>query len=152
MIETRPFQQDDWNVLLNLANQAVPVAAQENADWLESRKAVDESQRLRRHYVATQSETPVGYGCLEQQSDTPQSLRVYVVSSPANLQGEVGTLLYARLLQDARGLKAASLWAREFQDDEFIREFFTSRGFVETQRFTLPNQPPMVVFTLSLAM
>jgi hypothetical protein len=45
---------------------------------------------------------------------------------------------------------AAQLWAREYQEDEAIREFFTGRGFVEVQRFTLPNQLPMVVYSFDL--
>jgi N-acetylglutamate synthase-like GNAT family acetyltransferase len=130
-MELRPFPRADWDVLHNLANQAVPFAPQENAEWLEHRKAFDESQRIRRHYIATRNETPVGYGCLEQQSDDPGWFRVYVVCSPAHLDGEAGNLLYAQLLQDAKELRATTLWAREFERDEPIREFFTSLGFDE---------------------
>jgi N-acetylglutamate synthase-like GNAT family acetyltransferase len=150
MIEIRPFQQDDWHVLLDLANQAVPFAPQENIEWLAYRKAFDESKRIRRHYLAFDSGTPVGYGCLEQQSESLDSLRIYVVADPVNLRGEVGKLLYTQLLYDAQELKATVLWARELQDDEPIRDFFTGYGFEEVQRFTVDNHLPMVVFTLNL--
>jgi N-acetylglutamate synthase-like GNAT family acetyltransferase len=150
MIELRPFRQEDWWVLLNLANQAVPFAPQENAEWLEYRKAFDESTHIRHHYIATEDEVPVGYGCLEQQSDDPKTLRIFVVCSPANLNGKVGNHIYEQLLQDVRELEAVHLWAREFQEDEPIREFFTGRGFKEARRFTLPNQPPMIVYSLDL--
>lgn len=151
MTELRPFRHADWGVLLDLANQAVPFAPQENVEWLEHRKAFDVTKRIRRHYIAAKNETPVGYGCLEQQSDCPDSFRIYVVSSPANLRGEVGNLLYTQLLQDAKELRATNLWAREFEKDGPIREFFTSRGFTEVQRFTIPDKPPMVVFKLGVA-
>ena len=151
MIKIRPFQQEDWAVLLNLANQAVPFAPQENAEWVEYRKAFDESMSIRRHYIATDSEIPVGYGCLEQQNDDPQKLRVFVVCNPENLHGKVSNRLYERILQDAKELGVAHLWAREFQEDEAIRKFFTGRGFVEVRRFTLPNQLPMVVYSFDLA-
>lgn len=152
MIQIRPFQPDNWNILLDLANQAVPFAPQENIEWLEYRKAFDESERIRRHYLATDGGKPVGYGCLEQQSDALESLRIYVVTNPINLCGEVGDLLYAQLLHDAQELETTSLWARELQGDEPIRDFFTRRGFVEVQRFTVDNHLPMIVYNLNLVM
>ena len=150
MINIRPFQPSDWNLLLDLANQAVPFAPKENADWLEYRKAFDESARTRRHYMALNDGLPVGYGGLEQQDDAPEKLRMYVVCDPQNLRGEVGDQLCAQLLSEARALGATQLWAREFQADESAREFFTGHGFVESRRFTLPDQPPMVIYELKL--
>jgi len=150
MISIRPFDPADWDALLDLANAAVPFAPQENAQWLAYRRAFDESRQFRRHFLALDGDRPVGYGCLEQQGDDPARLRIFVVCSPTDLQGEVGRLLYDRLLLAARSLGATRLWAREFQEDEPIRAFFTGRGFVETQRLTLPDQRPMVVFTLTL--
>ncbi len=38
MIQLRPFSKDDFDLLLDLANQAVPFAPQENMDWLEARR------------------------------------------------------------------------------------------------------------------
>lgn len=151
MIDIRPFHPTDWGVLLDLANQAVPFAPQENAEWLEYRKAFDESRRVRRHYLAVDSDRPVGYGGLEQQGDAPDSLRVYVVASPAHLHGEVGARLYARLLQDTQELRTTHLWAREFQSDAQARAFFLSHGFAESEPFVPPGQKPIVVFNLHLA-
>lgn len=150
MLKIRPFQQDDWPILLDLTNQAAPFAPQENAEWLEYRQAFDESKRVQRHFLAVDGGTPVGYGSLEQQGDSAESLRVYVVASPEKLRGEVGDLLFARLLQEAQELKAADLWAREFQEDKPIREFLTGHGFAEVEQFTLAGQLPMVVFRLEL--
>lgn len=151
MIELKPFEQEHWNILLKLANQAVPFAPQENEEWLEYRKAFDESTRIRRHYLAFDGETPVGYGSLEQQSDDAGLLRVYVVASPDNLHDGGGDTLFTQLLQDAQELGAKTLWVREFQDDKPICEFFSSHGFVEDQRITLPNYLPMIMFKLNLS-
>jgi N-acetylglutamate synthase-like GNAT family acetyltransferase len=151
-IEIHPFRLEewDWEVLLELANQAVPFAPEGNREWLAYRKAFDESKRLRRHYMARDREKPLGYGCIEQQREDPQWLRIYVVCSPENLQDQVGQRLYDTLLQDANELGIAHLWAQEYQKDAPIREFLTSRGFVEVNRFTLPDQLPMVVYVLDL--
>src|SRR5260221_8421760 len=146
MIEIRPFQPEDFNSLLELANQAVPFAPKENQEWFEHRKAFDESRRLRRHYIATDAAIRVGYGGLEQQSDDPKSLRLYVVCSPERLKGETGSALLARLMLDAKELGAATLWTRELQDDEPACNFFAQHGFIETQRLTPPNYSTVVVF------
>ncbi len=150
MIDVRLFRPADWDVLLDLANEAIPFAPQDNLDWLSHRRAFDESSRLRRHYLALRGDEPVGYGGLEQQSEDPGLLRVFVVASPTDLRGEVGDLLYERLLDDARSLGTSELWARELQADEPVQAFLTSHGFVEAQRFTLPDLPSMVVFRLGL--
>jgi hypothetical protein len=34
-IEIRPFRQEDFDLLPDLSNQAMPFAPQENAEWLE---------------------------------------------------------------------------------------------------------------------
>ncbi len=151
MITLHPFQHEDFDILLELANQAVPFTPKENAEWLENRKAFDESRYTRRHYLAVDGGKPVGYGCLEQQGDDPKRLRVFVVCSPEHLQGEAGSLLYAQLMQDAKELGATRLWAREFQEDEPIQKFLLSRGFREYRRFSLPGQRPMVALSLDLA-
>jgi GNAT superfamily N-acetyltransferase len=151
MIEIRSFRPEDFRLLLDLANQAVPFAAEANAEWLEYRQAFDESQRLRRHYIAEDHHHhPVGYGCLEQQGNDPKTLRIYVVCSPQHLQADIGAVLYARLLHDAKDIGATLLWARELQDDRPACRFFVRHGFVETQRVTPLNISPVVVFQLAL--
>ncbi|MEP7359529.1 MAG: GNAT family N-acetyltransferase [Anaerolineales bacterium] len=150
MLEIRLFQDQDWNVLLDLANQAVPFAPAENAEWFDLRRSFDEAHRLRRHYLAWRDGRPAGYGGLEQQADNLLRLRAYVVAAPENLGGMVGTKLVAQLLADARELGAHTLWARELLDDLVARDFFLSCGFVETQRATPPNFPTVVVFELNL--
>jgi hypothetical protein len=109
MIEIRPFRQDDWAALLDLANEAVPFAPQGNMVWLNNRKAFDDTRWFRRQFVAAENEIPVGFGCIEQQSDDPLWLRVYVVCSPERMNGEVGARLYERVLQEAKESGAGHL-------------------------------------------
>jgi hypothetical protein len=40
MIALRPFELSDFELLLDLANQAVPFAPRENAHWLAARKSL----------------------------------------------------------------------------------------------------------------
>jgi N-acetylglutamate synthase-like GNAT family acetyltransferase len=150
MLEIRPFQPEDWDLLLPLANQAVPFAPAENAEWFDKRREFDAAHRMRRHYLAWQDDQPAGYGGLEQQDDGLERLRIYVVAAPENLAGAAGANLFAQLLADARELGARTLWARELLADEVARKFFTTHGFVETQRATPPNFPTVVVFELNL--
>ncbi|MBX2997653.1 MAG: hypothetical protein KF893_04020 [Caldilineaceae bacterium] len=152
MIALRPFDLSDFDLLLDLANQAVPFAPRENADWLAARKAFEESQAVRRHYIAyDMSDTNVlGYGCLEQQGETVHSLRIYVVCSPDRLAGEVGEKLFTQLLRDAAALGASHLWARELVGDEPIRQFFLNHGFRQTRHITIPDYPRMALFERSL--
>jgi N-acetylglutamate synthase-like GNAT family acetyltransferase len=150
LIHLRPFQPGDWGVLLELANQAVPFAPEDNQEWLRQRRDFDESARTRRQYLALRRNTPIGYGCLEQQSEGMKRLRTFVVCHPDYLRGEVGSRLFDRLLRDAARRGATHLWAREFQQDEPIRHFFTERSFEEVERITLPGIPPMVVLELIL--
>ena len=150
MTTIRPFQPTDWDFLLDLANQAVPFAPKENAEWLGYRQAFDESTRIRRHYMAVSDGIPMGYGGLEQQDDDPKKLRMYTVCNPQNMRGEVGDQLCAQLFSDAKVLGARQLWAREYQADEHARDFFTRHGFVDAQRFTVPDQPPLVIYQLEI--
>jgi N-acetylglutamate synthase-like GNAT family acetyltransferase len=150
MVEIRPFKPEDWGALLDLANQAVPFAFKENVAWLENRKSFDESRRIRRHYIAADNKIPVGYGCIEQQSDDAKWLRIYVVCSPDNLLGEVGARLYEIVLRNAQESGADYLWAQEYQQDQPIGKFFTGHGFEEVRRFTLPGELPMVVYQFDL--
>jgi N-acetylglutamate synthase-like GNAT family acetyltransferase len=150
MLDIRPFQPEDWDSLLDLANQAVPFALADNIEWVKLRRSFDSAHRKRRHYLAWQDGRPIGYGGLEQQGDGLDRLRAYAVAAPENLNGTVGTKLFAQLLADARELGARTLWAREFLADDVARAFFESCGFMETERATPPDYPAVVVFELNL--
>ena len=107
-------------------------------------------QNDRNTAVSTENDEPVGYGYLEQQGNDPASHYIYVLCSPSNIQSEVGSTLYARLLQDAKALGVRQLWARELQEDTPSCSFFAQQGFIETRRWTPPNYAPVMVLQLSL--
>ena len=141
----RNFQPEDWDAVLSLADLAVPFAPRENLVWFEFRKAFDEQRALRRHYIAEIDGAPAGYGAIEQQDDDPTRMRIFVVCRPDHLMSPVGEALFERLMADVGELGVSALWARELQADEPAICFFRGRGFIEIERFTLPNQPPMIV-------
>lgn len=147
----KAFRQEAWDLLLGLANQAVPFAPQENAEWLEFRKAFDETKYYRRHYIAWQEEQPIGYGCVEQQSDDAECLRGFVVCGAERMSTGVGKELFERLLADAKGMGAMHLWAREYEADDVARRFFLGCGFQEAKRFTPPGEKPVVVYTYQVS-
>jgi N-acetylglutamate synthase-like GNAT family acetyltransferase len=149
MITLHAFSAEEFGALLDLANQRNPFTPQQKAEWSDVRKAFDEYKRLSRYYLAIESGRAVGYGCIEQQGDDPSWLRIYLVGSPSDMQGEMGEQLYAQLLQDAKELKVAGLWAYELQANEIAQAFFMARGFAETERSAPPGQPPMVVYQLA---
>jgi N-acetylglutamate synthase-like GNAT family acetyltransferase len=45
---------------------------------------------------------------------------------------------------------ATNLWAREYQRDQAAEKFFKERGFKAVNRFELPDELPMVVYSLKI--
>ena len=150
MTKIRPFHPSDFGLLLELANQAVPFAPEGNQEWLEYRKSFDETRLFRYHCIAEENGEATGYGCLEQQSDDPAWLRIFVVCHPEKLGGKVGTRLFDHLLEKAKLTPATNLWAREYQRDQAAEQFFKEHGFEEVNRLELPDELPMVVHTLKI--
>ncbi len=110
-----------------------------NLEWLNYRKAFGESTFIRRHYTATESEIPGGYGFLEPQSDDLSWRCILVVCRLEDVRIDVGNCLYGKLIQDVKEMGTAHLWAFVFQEDQVIRKFFIRRGFLEKKQVTLPN-------------
>lgn len=118
--------------MLACADAAVPFDRPGNRDWLAHRQAFDETTHFRWQVLAEESGQVVGYGALEQQGDDPARLRLYVVAAQERL-ADVGN----RLVGAAMGFVPAGttkLFVREYEQDKPVRDFFTSHGFVETQR------------------
>ena len=69
----RPFGQEDveqdYHLLHVLSNSQVPQDPEGNREWQHNRRHFDETQRLRRHYIAHEGTTqePVAYAAIEQQ-------------------------------------------------------------------------------------
>lgn len=133
-----------------MANQAVPFAPDGNKEWLEYRKSFDANKLFRYHCIAEENGKATGYGCLEQQSDDPAWLRIFVVCHPEKPSGKVGSRLFDHLLEKAKITPATNLWAREYQRDQAAEKFFKERGFEEVNRFELPDDLPMVVYRLKI--
>jgi N-acetylglutamate synthase-like GNAT family acetyltransferase len=150
MATIRPFHSSDFGLLLELANQAVPFAPDGNKEWLEYRKSFDEDKFFRYHCIAEENGKATGCGCLEQQSDDPARLRIFVVCHPEELGGKVGSRLFDHLLEKAKMTPATNLWAREYQRDQAAEKFFKERGFEEAIRLDLPHELPMVVYSLKI--
>lgn len=150
-MKIRPFEEQDWPLLLDLANQALPFAPAENVEWLAMRQSLDETKYVRRHFLAFEDGQAVGYGSVEQSAEALPGLRMFVVCSPDRLLGEAGEMLYVRLIEAVCQAGEHLLWAREFQEDAAAEAFFTGHGFKTRQRFTLPGMRPMVIYTCELS-
>ncbi len=142
-MDLRPVQDDDWPVILELANAALPWDADGNLEWLENRK---QFSGRRRHYVAEDAATAqaLGYGAIEE-GPAPDSFRIFIVMDPALLPTKTGALLYDRLVADLQALEASGVWAREFAADTDILSFFKEKGFEEQSRFTPVGYRELVV-------
>ncbi len=138
----------DWPAILSLADTALPWDAYGNREWLANRKRF---AGQRRHYIAEQasSGSATGYGAAEEGPE-PGIFRLFVVMDPALLLTETGDLVYDRLAADLVDLEARLAWVREYADDTAILAFFTQKGFVERNRFTLPGHRKMVVLMKQL--
>ena len=66
-IHLRVTIESDWPGILRVANEALPGAADGNAEWLANRRAFVGTGRARRHYVALGPDGRiVGYGAIEE--------------------------------------------------------------------------------------
>lgn len=133
-LELREPRDEDWPAILALANQSVKdvpgAGAQE--EWLANRRA---SSPLRRHFVAVETGSLVGYAAMESHFDrVERGFRLFVVAPPAQ-RGRVGTLLYARLESLLAELRAAEAWFVEYAADRDFLAFLAERGFHEARRF-----------------
>ncbi len=139
----------DWEAILQPAFDALPWDDKGNQEWVQKRQAFD---GLRYHIVAENTENSiiVGYGSLEE-SPEKGMFRVYVGMSPERLLSGLGDSVYDHLSQKFTELNAQHLWAREYTKDTAIHAFFTSKGFIETERFKLDGYEEMFVMRKSLS-
>jgi hypothetical protein len=105
---------------------------------LRIRQAIDVDKQIRIHFVAEDDAGTVrGYGAIEQWPED-DTLRVYVVGAPENIQTGMGDLIYEYLMQSLEGLEVRLLWVREESQDPIV-DFFREKGFYERQHFMLDN-------------
>lgn len=138
-----PVQQD-WPAIFEVAMQAVPDAEEENREWWENRKAIDEQDRQRRHYVVEDEKGDiVGYGAVEEGPEEGL-FRMFVVASPERVKRGLGDIVYSHLISDLDQLGARIAWIREETRDPIVA-YFRDKGFEERTRFMLENGREAIV-------
>jgi RNA polymerase sigma factor (sigma-70 family) len=131
----RPFGEQDWMPITELAYRLEPDFRAQNDLWLRNRQQFDDSRYNRRHYVAEHADTHelLGYGSIEQSIFLP-NYRLFLIVDPKWLRRGVGDLLFDRLMADLRGLDAITVWHRNYAHLSHIVSFLEERSFAETRR------------------
>jgi len=134
--------EQDWEPILQIANDMSPFDREGNELWLHVRRAFDVENRVRRHYAVNDPDTGqlAGYGSIEQQDADPKRFRMYVVATPEMLQKGVGDAIYGKLSDDLEELEATTVWIREAirswpvdYPEKYLLDFFEERGFSHTR-------------------
>lgn len=136
--------EEHCRLLRSLSNYQVPQNPHGNEEWLRNRRAFDESERRRRHYVAVHTPTyeSVGYASLEQQAAGLPHYRMFLVFDPHRWAYEdLGDTMYQRLLLDAQDIGAKTLVLVEYANDLPFLNFLEKRGFVEVHHFLYDGFP-----------
>lgn len=131
----RPFGEQDWMPITQLAFSLEPDFRGQNDLWLRSRQEFDETRYIRRHYVAEHAETQdiLGYGSIEQSIFRP-NYRLFLIVDPKWLRCGVGDLLIERLMAELHAVNAITVWHRNYAHLSHIVSFLEERGFAETRR------------------
>ena len=143
-VELREPRGDDWPAVLLLANQSVQAVAGAGSqeEWLHNRQC---PASMRRHFVAVETGTVVGYAAIESQFEqVEQGFRLFVVASPERL-AQIGTLLYRQIDSLLAQLDAMEAWFIEYASDHQFLAFLGERGFREVRRFRLEGGVECVV-------
>jgi N-acetylglutamate synthase-like GNAT family acetyltransferase len=133
VIVLREPREADWDAILTAADAAIPFDPAMNREWLRNRKCFEGTGGVRRHYVAVDAGTTVGYGAVEVRATRNRTGRLFVVTAPSLLT-TVGTALFDQVLADARALELETVWLREYADDAALLGFLSERDFRETAR------------------
>jgi GNAT superfamily N-acetyltransferase len=131
----RPFGEQDWMPVTELAYSLEPDFRGQNDMWLRTRREFDETHYIRRHYIAEHAETRdiLGYGSIEQSIFRP-NYRLLLIVDPKWLRRGVGDLLIERLMADLRAVDAITVWHRNYAQLSDVLSFLIERGFSETRR------------------
>lgn len=154
-LRVRPPTDDDWGIILRLANESVahvPDAGPQD-EWLENRRTFDRSKGTQVQLVAEEpsTHTILGYGAVELRRDRdPNGCRLFVVASPGDLSS-VGAQLFEHLWQSVLALHVARAWLTEYASDVPLQVFARERGFSEAARFWLPSGQEAVTLVRSIA-
>lgn len=153
-LRLRSVREDDWSSILAVTNQSVaniPGAGTQDKRQA-NRRQFDSARGFREQFVAEASGDGkiVGYGAIESVSaPSDPEFRMFIVTAPESL-ATVGDLLYRSALEAL--VRAGAKCARftEYADDHSLLTFTLARGFVEHQRFRIPEGNEIVTFVKDL--
>ena len=131
----RPMRDRDWSLFKSMASAREKSDVPGNELWLNRRQNFDETQYVRRQYVAedANSKQILGFGSIEQTIYLPR-YRLFLVTDPRWLRRGVGDLLLERLTTDLRAANAVTVSCREYASQIELLKFLADRGFKEVDR------------------
>jgi RNA polymerase sigma factor (sigma-70 family) len=131
----RPFVEKDWESLSASTSEAGRGDAEGKELWLRDRRGFNETDYVRRHYVAEHEGTGqlLGYGSVEQTVYLPR-YRLILVVEPQWVRRGVGRLLLDRLVCDLREVGAVTVTYRGYESSDEIQCLLKESGFTETAR------------------
>jgi hypothetical protein len=137
-MELREPREEEWPAILALANLSVEAVAGAGSqeEWLHNRRR---PSPLRRHFVAVETGTLVGYAAIESRFDqVTRGFRLFLVAPPSRL-AEIGSVLYRQIESLLGELGAAEAWFIEYASDQPFLAFLAGRRFQEVRRFRLES-------------
>ena len=129
----RPMVAGDWPPIKSMVyarEHDVPG----NDLWLRGRQNFDETNYVRRQYVAENEEGQMlAFGSIEQTIYLPK-YQLFIVADPKWLKSGVGDLLLDQLTNDLKESNAVTVYCREYASQTQLLEFLNERGFEEVDR------------------
>lgn len=131
----RPMLDRDWSLFKSMASAREKSDIPGNELWLSRRQNFDESQYVRRQYVAedANSKQILGFGSIEQTVYLPR-YRLFLVADPRWLKRGVGDLLLERLTNDLKEVNAVTVSCREYSSQVELLKLLADGGFKEVDR------------------
>lgn len=131
----RPFAQGDWASLSTATPAAESGDAEGDELWLRERREFNETDYVRRHYVAEHEETGeiLGYGAIEQTVYLPK-YRLVLAVEPRWVRCGVGRLLLDRLTDDLREAGAVTANYSGYESAGEVQSLLNEYGFAEAAR------------------
>ncbi len=138
----RQMTEQDWRAVRALAYMVDPDDSVSNEEWFRNRIKFDTTRYVRKHYIVEDdaAQQVIGYGSIEQGPGV-QHYRMFLVIQPGMVGDHLWQILFARLMDDAKELKATKVWAREYGHGNYCQtlDFLRTQGFVEVNRVKAKN-------------
>ncbi len=145
----RPATENDWAVILQVANQSMPGQPPENLLWLEGRKNFPAGRFTRRHYLVSDlGGKELAYGTVEGSENGWYHL--FIIVDPSLFPKGPADLLYDRLMSDLRELGAQGAWCRVETGSGELLNYLLSCGFVEYRRSPSESRAEVIALRRAL--